>query len=87
MHCAQFTFSARNRRCLPEFIRRLFGVDNAVENKAFEEIVRQARKPRTDTPKAQLMQALSCLAFLRALPTPCLEVSVDVVSSQEPEEH
>jgi hypothetical protein len=84
MYCAQFTFSVRNRRLLPEFICRLFGPDNAVENKAFEEIVRQARKPKTDTPKAQLMQALRSLAFLRALPMASLDVSVDVVRRRSP---
>ncbi len=84
MHCAQFTINVRKRRLLPEFICRLFGPDNAVENKAFEEIVSQARKSKTDTPKAQLMQALRPLAFLRALPTASLDVSFDVVRRRSP---
>ena len=57
VHCAQRMFNARNRRHLPECIRRLLGLDNAVDKKGFKEIVQQARKPKSDTPKAQLILA------------------------------
>ena len=50
----QRMFKTRNRRHLPECIPRLFGVDN-VDTVAFEELVRQARKPKADRPKAQLI--------------------------------
>ena len=66
---AQRMFKTRNRRHLPECIPRLFGVDN-VDNKAFEELVRQARQPKADRPKAQLIPArlLSpCCGLCRAV--------------------
>ena len=50
----------RNRHHVPEWIRRLFGVDN-VNNMALEELVRQAREPMADRPKAQLIPALTTL--------------------------
>jgi hypothetical protein len=62
-------FKTRNRRHLPECIPRLFGVDN-VDTKAFEELVRQARQPKADRPKAQLIPArlLSlCCGLCRAV--------------------
>ena len=65
--CAQRMLKSRNRRHLPECIPRLFGVDN-VDTVAFEELVRQARQPKADRPKAQLFPARRSLALLRALP-------------------
>ncbi len=66
-HCAQRMFKTRNRRHLPECIPRLFGVDN-VDTRVFEELVRQARQPKADRPKAQLIPARRSLALLWALP-------------------
>ncbi len=65
--CAQRMLKTRNRRHLPECITRLFGVDN-VDTKAFEELVRQARKPKADRPKAQLIPARRSLALSWVLP-------------------
>jgi hypothetical protein len=48
MRCAQRMFTARNRRHIPACIRRLFGLDDAVDDKAFGELVAQARAPRAD---------------------------------------
>ena len=56
VNCAQRMLKTRNRRHLPECIPRLFGVDN-VDTVAFEELVRQAREPKADRPKAQLIPA------------------------------
>ncbi len=84
VHCAQRMLKTRNRRHLPECIPRLFGVDN-VDTVSFEELVRQARRPKADRPKARLIPARRSLALLwlcRAF----AEVSVDVVSVQEPDD-
>jgi hypothetical protein len=62
MRCAQRIFTARNRRHVPECIRRLFGLDDAVDNKAFEELVAQARAPRADVPKGLIVQAQRSVA-------------------------
>ncbi len=53
-------FTARNRRHIPACIRRLFGLDDAVDDKAFGELVAQARAPRADAPKGLIAQARRC---------------------------
>jgi hypothetical protein len=79
-------FNARNRRHLPQCIRRLCGLDdNAVENMAYKELVRQARKPKATKPKAQLMEALSPTKLPRFAALPC-HVFVDVGLAQEPDD-
>jgi hypothetical protein len=83
--CAQRMFNARNRRHLPQCIRRLFGLDNAVENMSYEELLRQARKPKATKPKAQLMKALSPTKLPRFCAALSCHVSVDAVSAQEPD--
>ena len=60
MRCAQRMLTARNRRHIPACIRRLFGLDDAVDDKAFEELVAQARAPRADAPKGLIVQARRC---------------------------
>jgi hypothetical protein len=68
MRCAQRTLTARNRRHIPACIRRLFGLDDAVDGKAFEELVAQARAPRADAPKGLIVQARRCVALRLFLP-------------------
>ena len=58
--CVQRMFTARNRRHVPECIRRLIGLDDAVDNKAFGELISQARTPRADAPKGSIAQAQPC---------------------------
>ena len=60
MRCAQRMFTARNRRHIPACIRRLFGLDDAIDDKAFGELVAQARAPRADAPKGFVVQARRC---------------------------
>ena len=60
MRCAQRIFTARNRRHIPACIRRLFGLDDAVDDNAFGELVAQARAPRADAPKGLIVQARRC---------------------------
>ena len=62
MHCAQRIFTARNRRHVPACIRRLFGLDDAVDNMAFEELVGKAHAPRADAPKGLIVQAQRSVA-------------------------
>jgi hypothetical protein len=63
VHCAQRISAARNRRHVPGCVRRLFGLDDAVNNNAFAGLVSQARAPRAAAPKGRIFQARSCLAF------------------------
>ena len=63
MRFAQRMFTARNRRHISACIRRLFGLDDAVDNKAFGELVAQARAPRADAPKGLIVQAQRCVAL------------------------
>jgi hypothetical protein len=63
MHCVQRIFTARNRRHVPAGIRRLFSLDDAVDKKALEELVGQARAPRADAPKGLIVQAQRCVAL------------------------
>ena len=63
MRCAQRMLTARNRRHIPACIRRLFGFDDAVDDKAFGELVAQARAPRADAPKGFVVQARRCVAL------------------------
>ncbi len=85
MHCAQRMLTARNRRHIPACIRRLFGLDDAVDNKAFEELVAQARSPRADAPKGLIVQAQRCVA-LRLFAIAVSEDAGEVVVAQEPED-
>ena len=51
---------------MPACIRRLLGLDEAVDNndnKAVGELVGQARAPRADEPKGLVVQAQCCLAL------------------------
>jgi hypothetical protein len=66
MHCAQRMFTAWSRRQVPACIRRLLGLDEAVDNndnKAVGELVGRARAPRADEPKGLVVQAQCCLAL------------------------
>ena len=63
VRCAQRMLTARNRRHIPACIRRLFGLDDAVDDKAFGELVAQARAPRADAPKGLIVQAQRCVAL------------------------
>ncbi len=66
VRCAQRMLTARNRRHIPACIRRLFGLDDAVDDKAFEELVAQARAPRADAPKGLIVQARRCAFAIAA---------------------
>ena len=73
--------TARNRRHIPACIRRLFGLDDAVDNKAFGELVAKARAPRADPPKGFVVQARCC-----AIAIAVLEDALNVAVAQEPED-
>ena len=66
MRCEQRMLTARNRRHIPACIRRLFGLDDAVDDKAFGELVAQARAPRADAPKGLIVQARRCAIAIAA---------------------